>query len=65
MVQRIMSGKLTKELSSDIALLHLFLQLQKHDRENEDIPSKWRSEEEMAAEASDLRKQLEKPWMVN
>ncbi|KAF3689419.1 Bis(5'-adenosyl)-triphosphatase [Channa argus] len=34
--------------------------LQKHDRENGDPPSKWRSEEEMAAEASDLRKQLEK-----
>ncbi|XP_067361435.1 bis(5'-adenosyl)-triphosphatase isoform X2 [Channa argus] len=36
------------------------VKLQKHDRENGDPPSKWRSEEEMAAEASDLRKQLEK-----
>ncbi|XP_078103677.1 bis(5'-adenosyl)-triphosphatase isoform X2 [Sander vitreus] len=36
-------------------------ELQKHDREDEDIPSKWRSEEEMAAEASGLRKLLEKP----
>ncbi|KAM3878496.1 bis(5'-adenosyl)-triphosphatase [Diretmus argenteus] len=34
-------------------------ELQKHDREDEDLPSKWRSEEEMAAEASDLRKQLD------
>ncbi|XP_078139969.1 bis(5'-adenosyl)-triphosphatase [Centroberyx gerrardi] len=34
-------------------------ELQKHDREDEDVPSKWRSEEEMAAEASDLRKQLD------
>ncbi|XP_029288273.1 bis(5'-adenosyl)-triphosphatase isoform X3 [Cottoperca gobio] len=37
------------------------VKLQKHDREDEDVPSKWRSEEEMAAEASDLREQLEKP----
>ncbi|XP_039655051.1 bis(5'-adenosyl)-triphosphatase [Perca fluviatilis] len=36
-------------------------ELQKHDREDEDVPSKWRSEDEMAAEASDLRKLLEKP----
>ncbi|XP_008292329.1 bis(5'-adenosyl)-triphosphatase [Stegastes partitus] len=36
----------------------IYDELQKHDREDEDIPSKWRSEEEMAAEASDLRKQL-------
>ncbi|CAK6968102.1 bis(5'-adenosyl)-triphosphatase [Scomber scombrus] len=35
-------------------------ELQKHDREDEDSPSTWRSEEEMAAEASDLKKQLEK-----
>ncbi|XP_068997329.1 bis(5'-adenosyl)-triphosphatase-like isoform X2 [Embiotoca jacksoni] len=34
------------------------VKLQKHDREDEDVSSKWRSEEEMAAEASDLRKQL-------
>lgn len=34
------------------------LQLQKHDRDDEDAPSRWRSEEEMAAEASLLRKQL-------
>ncbi|XP_054866851.1 bis(5'-adenosyl)-triphosphatase isoform X1 [Amphiprion ocellaris] len=36
----------------------IYDELQKHDQEDEDIPSKWRSEEEMAAEASDLRKQL-------
>ncbi|TDH13439.1 hypothetical protein EPR50_G00033770, partial [Perca flavescens] len=36
-------------------------ELQKHDREDEDVPSKWRSEDEMEAEASDLRKLLEKP----
>ncbi|TSV54862.1 hypothetical protein Baya_13270 [Bagarius yarrelli] len=29
--------------------------LQKHDRESEDMASKWRSEEEMAKEASELR----------
>ncbi|XP_069559343.1 bis(5'-adenosyl)-triphosphatase-like isoform X2 [Brachyistius frenatus] len=34
------------------------VKLQKHDREDEDVSSKWRSEEEMAAEASDLMKQL-------
>ncbi|XP_041743580.1 bis(5'-adenosyl)-triphosphatase isoform X2 [Coregonus clupeaformis] len=34
------------------------VKLQKHDRENEDVPSRWRTEEEMAAEASDLRKQF-------
>ncbi|XP_067243573.1 bis(5'-adenosyl)-triphosphatase isoform X1 [Chanodichthys erythropterus] len=28
--------------------------LQKHDRESEDVPSKWRSEEEMAREATEL-----------
>ncbi|XP_026200341.1 bis(5'-adenosyl)-triphosphatase isoform X1 [Anabas testudineus] len=39
----------------------IYDELQKHDRENEDIPSKWRSEEEMAAEASYLRKQIENP----
>ncbi|XP_052425210.1 bis(5'-adenosyl)-triphosphatase isoform X2 [Carassius gibelio] len=30
------------------------VKLQKHDRENEDVPSKWRSEEEMAKEAMEL-----------
>ncbi|XP_033999902.1 bis(5'-adenosyl)-triphosphatase-like isoform X2 [Trematomus bernacchii] len=39
----------------------IYDELHKHDREDEDSPSKWRSEEEMAAEASDLRKQLENP----
>ncbi|XP_074531749.1 bis(5'-adenosyl)-triphosphatase [Halichoeres trimaculatus] len=39
----------------------VYEELQKHDREDEDVPTKWRSEEEMAAEASDLRKQLEEP----
>ncbi|XP_056885373.1 bis(5'-adenosyl)-triphosphatase isoform X3 [Takifugu flavidus] len=34
------------------------VKLQKHDQEDEDIPSKWRSEAEMAAEASDLRDRL-------
>ncbi|XP_068171711.1 bis(5'-adenosyl)-triphosphatase-like [Antennarius striatus] len=34
-------------------------ELQKHDREEEDGPSRWRSEEDMAAEASALRKHLE------
>ncbi|XP_034023393.1 bis(5'-adenosyl)-triphosphatase isoform X1 [Thalassophryne amazonica] len=33
--------------------------LQKHDQEEEDVSSKWRSEEEMAAEALELRKHLE------
>ncbi|XP_012696583.2 bis(5'-adenosyl)-triphosphatase isoform X1 [Clupea harengus] len=33
-------------------------ELQKHDKENEDVPSKWRTEEEMAAEASVLRNLL-------
>ncbi|XP_057702232.1 bis(5'-adenosyl)-triphosphatase isoform X2 [Corythoichthys intestinalis] len=35
------------------------VKLQKHDRQDEDVPSKWRSEEEMAAEASILRNQIE------
>ncbi|XP_077058786.1 bis(5'-adenosyl)-triphosphatase isoform X3 [Siphateles boraxobius] len=30
------------------------VKLQKHDRESEDVPSKWRSEEEMAREATEL-----------
>ncbi|KAM9534950.1 bis(5'-adenosyl)-triphosphatase isoform 5-T7 [Salvelinus alpinus] len=34
------------------------VKLQKHDRESEDVPSRWRTEGEMAAEASDLRKQF-------
>ncbi|XP_041743579.1 bis(5'-adenosyl)-triphosphatase isoform X1 [Coregonus clupeaformis] len=37
---------------------NVYDELQKHDRENEDVPSRWRTEEEMAAEASDLRKQF-------
>uniref|UniRef100_A0A8C7HYB4 Uncharacterized protein n=1 Tax=Oncorhynchus kisutch TaxID=8019 RepID=A0A8C7HYB4_ONCKI len=32
--------------------------LQKHGRENDDVPSKWRTEEEIAAEPFDLRKEL-------
>ncbi|XP_052425209.1 bis(5'-adenosyl)-triphosphatase isoform X1 [Carassius gibelio] len=32
----------------------IYDELQKHDRENEDVPSKWRSEEEMAKEAMEL-----------
>ncbi|XP_029352953.1 bis(5'-adenosyl)-triphosphatase isoform X2 [Echeneis naucrates] len=35
--------------------------LQKHDGETEDCPSMWRSEEEMAAEAAELRTQLQTP----
>ncbi|XP_029907018.1 bis(5'-adenosyl)-triphosphatase [Myripristis murdjan] len=38
---------------------NVYNELEKHDREDLDDPSKWRSEEEMAAEASLLRKQLE------
>ncbi|XP_041081541.1 bis(5'-adenosyl)-triphosphatase-like [Polyodon spathula] len=34
----------------------LYDELQEHDKEAEDIPAKWRSEEEMAAEADALRK---------
>ncbi|XP_029947793.1 bis(5'-adenosyl)-triphosphatase [Salarias fasciatus] len=34
-------------------------ELQKHDREDEDHPSQWRSEEQMAAEASTLRTELQ------
>uniref|UniRef100_A0A8D2ZNM7 Bis(5'-adenosyl)-triphosphatase n=1 Tax=Scophthalmus maximus TaxID=52904 RepID=A0A8D2ZNM7_SCOMX len=33
----------------------VYEELQRHDQETEDTPSRWRSEEEMAAEASDLR----------
>ncbi|XP_054640080.1 bis(5'-adenosyl)-triphosphatase isoform X4 [Dunckerocampus dactyliophorus] len=39
----------------------VYQELQKHDRQGQDVPSKWRSEEEMAEEASILRKQLENP----
>lgn len=56
--------QLTHNIMQKQLTLHcypVFLQLQKHDREDENIPSRWRSEEEMAAEASDLRIQLEKP----
>ncbi|XP_066554019.1 bis(5'-adenosyl)-triphosphatase isoform X2 [Amia ocellicauda] len=34
----------------------IYDELQKHDKEEEDIPAKWRSDEEMAAEATDLKK---------
>lgn len=44
---------------SHCCFFNSFSQLQKHDQEDEEVPAKWRSEEEMAAEASDLRKQLE------
>ncbi|CAL8335746.1 unnamed protein product [Merluccius merluccius] len=37
----------------------IYDELQKHDREDEDVHSKWRTEKEMAAEASDLSKQLD------
>ncbi|AWP20316.1 putative bis(5'-adenosyl)-triphosphatase-like [Scophthalmus maximus] len=36
----------------------VYEELQRHDQETEDTPSRWRSEEEMAAEASDLRRLL-------
>ncbi|XP_057217532.1 bis(5'-adenosyl)-triphosphatase isoform X1 [Triplophysa rosa] len=36
-------------------------QLQKHDKEGEDVPSKWRSEEEMTKEASELRGLFNEP----
>ncbi|XP_061893886.1 bis(5'-adenosyl)-triphosphatase isoform X2 [Entelurus aequoreus] len=39
----------------------VYHELQKHDSPDDDVPSKWRSEEEMAEEASILRKQLENP----
>ncbi|XP_053723518.1 bis(5'-adenosyl)-triphosphatase isoform X3 [Synchiropus splendidus] len=39
----------------------VYNELQQHDRTQEDDASLWRSEEEMAAEASDLRKQLQMP----
>ncbi|XP_012993748.2 bis(5'-adenosyl)-triphosphatase isoform X1 [Esox lucius] len=35
---------------------NVYDELQKHDRDNEDITSMWRTEEEMAAEALHLRK---------
>ncbi|XP_026538632.1 bis(5'-adenosyl)-triphosphatase, partial [Notechis scutatus] len=34
----------------------IFKELQRHDKEAEDSPSKWRSEEEMATEAAILKK---------
>ncbi|XP_049589921.1 bis(5'-adenosyl)-triphosphatase isoform X2 [Syngnathus scovelli] len=34
------------------------VKLQKHDKQEENVPSKWRSEEEMAAEAAVLRNQI-------
>ncbi|XP_034436448.1 bis(5'-adenosyl)-triphosphatase [Hippoglossus hippoglossus] len=36
----------------------VYEELQRHDRESEDAPSGWRSEEEMGAEAADLRRRL-------
>lgn len=35
---------------------NIYDELQKHDKDTEDIPAKYRSEEEMAAEAADLKK---------
>ncbi|XP_062842742.1 bis(5'-adenosyl)-triphosphatase isoform X2 [Trichomycterus rosablanca] len=37
------------------------VKLQKHDKEGEDVPSKWRSEEEMAKEATELRGLFNEP----
>ncbi|XP_030633689.1 bis(5'-adenosyl)-triphosphatase [Chanos chanos] len=34
----------------------IYDELQKHDKEDEDNPAKWRTEEEMGREAADLRK---------
>ena len=54
-----------RQLIVSIFLFIVFLlQLQKHDREDEDVPSKWRTEAEMAAEASDLRDKLKNLWTV-
>lgn len=39
----------------------IYEELQRHDQDDEDVPSKWRSEEDMAVEASKMKKQLEKP----
>ncbi|XP_075994484.1 bis(5'-adenosyl)-triphosphatase [Genypterus blacodes] len=36
----------------------VYEELQNHDREDEDVPARWRSEEEMAAEALELRERL-------
>ncbi|XP_058229913.1 bis(5'-adenosyl)-triphosphatase [Hemibagrus wyckioides] len=36
----------------------IYDELQKHDRESEDVASKWRSEEEMEKEATELRENL-------
>ncbi|XP_049589920.1 bis(5'-adenosyl)-triphosphatase isoform X1 [Syngnathus scovelli] len=36
----------------------IYDELQKHDKQEENVPSKWRSEEEMAAEAAVLRNQI-------
>uniref|UniRef100_A0A8C9S883 Bis(5'-adenosyl)-triphosphatase n=1 Tax=Scleropages formosus TaxID=113540 RepID=A0A8C9S883_SCLFO len=36
----------------------IYDELQKHDRESEDLPQRWRTEEEMEAEAARLRKLL-------
>ncbi|XP_035245256.1 bis(5'-adenosyl)-triphosphatase isoform X2 [Anguilla anguilla] len=33
----------------------IYDELQKHDREDEDMPAKWRTEEQMASEASTLK----------
>lgn len=45
-------------MGGDITETSPGLQLQKHDGEDEDVPSKWRSEAEMAAEAAELRERL-------
>ncbi|XP_062842739.1 bis(5'-adenosyl)-triphosphatase isoform X1 [Trichomycterus rosablanca] len=39
----------------------IYDELQKHDKEGEDVPSKWRSEEEMAKEATELRGLFNEP----
>lgn len=39
----------------------IYNELQQHDRKEEDVASLWRTEEEMAAEASELRRKLEMP----
>ncbi|KAM9813780.1 bis(5'-adenosyl)-triphosphatase [Neosynchiropus ocellatus] len=39
----------------------VYNELQQHDRQEEGAASLWRTEEDMAAEASDLRRQLQTP----
>ncbi|XP_051777053.1 bis(5'-adenosyl)-triphosphatase [Erpetoichthys calabaricus] len=40
---------------------NIYNELQKHDQQVEDIPEKWRSKEEMSAEASELKMYFNEP----